>query len=211
MSKPTFIPFDPDAHVRTGVVIHAAPLDGVTTGQAGSLSHATHAEPAEKGTAKPLTNHQKWKLSELAESVYEFLRSLGELKGERLEAFRQRIAVNACGSRISHASHGDFKFIQAAFLNERGRAEAARRTLVQAQATPAKIAMHKLIDLCKQTNTPANYVHTLAVRFYKGAELHDLTAKQLWTLFYTVRNNANAKAGVGSKENRFKSKRGKAA
>jgi len=190
----SFIPFDPDSHAKTGVLLHPSPPSKETRN-------------AEKGLSRPLSNWQKWKLSELAESVYDHLRDAGELRGIQLDDWRRQVAVKACGQRISRASLGDFKHIQAAFLQERGRVDAAKRALAQAQAAPAAIAMYKLMELCRKAGTPAAYAHTLAARFYKGAELSSLTAKQLWTIFYTIQNNANAKAGIGSAANRSKNKR----
>jgi hypothetical protein len=212
MTRRAPIPFDPDA-LSQGVHVHAAPQGAAMLSELVE-SHDWHGagnDDDHKGLSKPLSNHQKWKLSELAESVYAFLRDQGLLKGEDATAYRHRIAVKACGKRISQAAHGDFKLIQAALLHERGQAEAARRALAQAAATPAVIAMHALMKLCRETGTPTHAAGTMAARFYSGAELQDLTARQLWSIFYTVRNNANAKAGVGSKANRFKSKRRKSA
>lgn len=215
MSKRPFIPFDPDA-LGGCIHVHAAPKGVTMLSQVIDQADwhgdgADDVEPCTKGMAKPLSKHQKWKLSDLAESVYAFLRAQGQLKGEDATAYRHRIAIKACGKRISQAAHGDFKLIQAALLQERGRVEAARRALAQAAATPAAIAMRAIEQLCRKTNTPASHPHTMASRFYKGAELHALTARQLWTIYYTIQNNANAKAGVGSKENRFKNKRRKSA
>lgn len=213
MTRRAPIPFDPDAH-GSAVHVHAAPQGETMLSQLIDAQdwHGTgDSHDAPRGTAKPLSNHQKWKLSDLAEAVYNYLRSQGELVGENVEGYRHRIAIKACGRRISQASHGDFKLIQAAFLKERGRVEAARRALAQAQATPQAIALHKIWELCSQTKTPTSTPHTLAARFYKGAQLGQLNTRQLWTLFYTIRNNANAKAGKGSPANRFKSKRRKSA
>lgn len=198
MSRPAPIPFDPDAFggvsaVQTALVAVSAP------------------EAAEKGSAQPLTKRQKWRLSDLAESVYLFLQRAGQIQGEDLKAWRGRIAMEACGKRISQASHGDYKLIQAALLHARGREEDARRVQIQAKATPAAIALHQLRELCRETHTPLAYAETLAKRFYKGTPLQDLTARQLWTVVYTIRNNTNAKAGVGNAANRFKSKRRKSA
>ena len=77
------------------------------------------------GTSKPLDNHAKWKLSELAERAYTLLKSRGLLAGETLEGYRRRIAIAACGKRISQASLGDRFVIQSAFLRERERAKEA--------------------------------------------------------------------------------------
>jgi hypothetical protein len=76
--------------------------------------------------------------------------------------------------------------------------------------TARTIAWHKLNELLTATKTPLSYASTLAGRFYKGASLFDLTARQLWALYYTVQNNANAAAGRGQRGNRFKSRRAKA-
>lgn len=187
----SFLPFDPDA---------------VTVSER-SRPVAVPA-PVEKGVARPLSNWQKWKLSELSGSVYEFLSGQGGLVGESAEAFRHRIAEAACGRRISAAGQGDFKRIQAAFLEARGAVEAAARARQAAAMTPLRIAVHKLWELCARTNTPRQAAQTIAGRFYKGARVEDLTTpKQVWSVFYTVQNNANAAAGVGSKANRFKSRR----
>ncbi|MHB1079792.1 MAG: hypothetical protein ACYC67_10330 [Prosthecobacter sp.] len=218
MTRRAPIPFDPDA-LGGGVLVHAAPkgetmLSEIVEAQDwhGDGNHAAAAVPAvAKGLSKPLSNHQKWKLSELAASVYSYLRSQGELAGENLKDYRQRIATQACSKRISQASHGDFMLIQAAFLHERGRIEEAKRALVKAAGTAHAIAMNALRKLCADTQTPPSHAHTMAKRFYKGAALTDLTADQVWSIFYTIRNNANAKAGVGSKANRHKNLRRKSA
>lgn len=213
MTRRAPIPFDPDA-LGGAVRVHGAVqgetmLSEVLESQDWQGESAAPVESGAKGVARPLSNRQKWLLSDLAEAVYDFLRKQGELKGEDLKSYRRRIAEKACGKRISLASHGDYKLIQAALLTERGRLAEARGALVQAAATPAAIAMNAIMKLCRDTGTPTQHAHTLAARFYKGAELTALTDKQLWTVFYTIRNNANAKAGVGQKANRFKSKRRK--
>lgn len=221
MNRPGLIPFDPDA-LGGGVHVHVAP-EGVTMlseiveaqdwhGDGGEDGEPVMVEAiCTKGLAKPLSNHQKWKLSELAASVYHYLRSQGELVGKDLKSYRRRIATQACRKRISQASHGDFMLIQAAFLHERGRIEEAKRALVKAAGTAHAIAMNALRKLCADTQTPPSHAHTMAKRFYKGAALTDLTADQVWSIFYTIRNNANAKAGVGSKANRHKNLRRKSA
>lgn len=218
MTRRAPIPFDPDA-LGGSILVSAAPkgvtmLSDVLKAQQGQGmgEPAAAAVPAgAKGLAKPLSNHQKWKLSELAAAVYHYLRSQGELVGEDLKTYRGRIATQACSKRISQASHGDFMLIQAAFLHERGRIEEAKRALVKAAGTGKAIAMNALRKLCADTNTPPRHAHTMAKRFYKGAALTDLTAEQVWSIFYTIRNNANAKAGVGSKANRHKNLRRKSA
>ena len=79
-------------------------------------------------------------------------------------------------------------------------------------ATALAIAKHKLWELCNKTHTPRHAAETIARRYNKGAGVEQLTtAKQVWCVFYTVQNNANAASGHGSAANRFKSKRRKSA
>lgn len=221
MSTRTFIPFDPDAHAASGVVVSAPPAGETMLSQVidaadwhGSGNDECGMTNAEclKGVAKPLNNHQKWKLSELAESVYVYLKRRGELAGETLDGFRRRVAIAACGQRISHASHGDYRAIQAAFIDLQQGLEVKRQQLTDREATALAIAKHKLWELCAKTHTPRQAAETIARRFYKGVGVEQLTtARQVWGVFYTVQNNASAAAGHGSAANRFKSKRRKSA
>lgn len=214
MKTRAFIPFDPDAMGgRVSVCVHPVPVDapaGCEVVEPEDLTgdHGGNGDDR-KGVSKPLTNRQKFLLSDLAKHVYAALRGRGLLVGVRLEDWRRNIAEKACGQRISRASHGDYKAIQAAFLHERGDEAGERRAMVQAQSTPQSIALYKLREMLKQTHTPLAYAETLARRFYKTGNLADLTAKQVWTLSFTIRNNASQAAGKGSAGNRFKSRRAK--
>lgn len=163
--------------------------------------------PDGPGTSRPLTRRQKWLLADLARHVFDGLVEKGKLLGVRLEDWRHHIAVKACGKRISQASLGDFKRLQAALLHEQGDIDGERRALAQAASTPQAIALFKLRELLNQTRTPTAYAETLARRFYKNGNLADLSAKQLWTLLYTIRNNANAARERGRQANRFKSRK----
>lgn len=199
-TKPRFTHFDPDAIT---VAARTLPFIGPPPAQ------DDEGEADGPGTSRPLTKRQKWLLADLARHVFDALRERGQLRGVSLEDWRHHIAVKACGQRISQASHGDYKRLQAAFLHEKGDEDGERRALVQAQSTPQGIALFKLRQTLKETNTPTAYAETLARRFYKGANLEDLTARQLWTLVFTVRNNASKTAGKGSPANRFKRRRAK--
>lgn len=191
-----FTPFDPDAiTVMVAATSPPPPPPDIVIDDDGP------------GTSRPLTKCQKWRLADLAARVYGWLRDRGQLAGVNLADWRHHIAVKACGKRISAANLGDFKRIQAAFLHEKGDAEGERRALVQAASTPQAIALFKLRECMKQTGTPPAYAETLARRFYKNGNLAELTARQLWTLLYTVRNNANKAAGKGQPGHRFKSRR----
>lgn len=196
--RPRFTTFDPDA---------------ITVAEQASACSAWQPDieiednPGGPGTSRPLTRRQKWLLADLGRHVFDGLRGEGKLVGVSLEDWRHHIAVKACGKRISQASLGDFKLLQAAFLHEWGDEEGERRALVQAASTPQAIALFKLREALKAANMPASYAETLGRRFYKNANLADLTARQLWTLLYTIRNNASKTAGKGNPDNRFKSRK----
>lgn len=197
----SYLPFDPDSIVASqNAAARFAP--------APAPAPVAKVE-APRGTARPLDNVQKWRLSALAKDVYQALRAAGVIGPETLEGFRRRIAIAGCGKRISQAAHGDFCAIQAAFLEARGAVRAAAQQRAKAASTARDIAWHKLNELLSQTKTPLSYAATLAKRFYKGASLFDLNDKQLWRLHFTIRNNTNAAAGKGRAENRFKSRRAK--
>lgn len=215
MKTRAFIPFDPDAMGgRVSVCVHPVPVDapaGCEVVEPEDLTgdNGGHGDDR-KGVSKPLTNRQKFLLSDLAKHVYAALRGRGLLVGVSLEDWRRNIAVKACGQRISRASHGDYKAIQAAFLHERGDEAGERRALVQAALTPLAIAVFKLWELCEKTRTPRHAAETISRRFWKGAGIAQLTTPhQVWCVFKTVNNNASAAAGKGSAGNRFKSRRAK--
>lgn len=212
MSAQAFIPFDPDS-IGGGVIVHAAPtgetmLSEVIAQEDWHMPEAEDGETgrpgdAERGTARPLDNVAKWRLSALAERAYGLLKSRGMLAGETLEGYRGRIAVAACGKRIRHACLGDRMKIQGAFLREMERAEEASRCAVKAQATAKDIALFKLKELCERRQFPATYAAGIAWRVFK-LTLEQCSAKQVWKVFFTITNNANKRDGKGCEDNRWK-------
>lgn len=221
MSRQAPTPFVPDQFEQAQVLpLPPAPAAGVMLSEIiaqqdwhmpeaeGGTAPAPHGRSEGPGTAKPLDKIQKWRLSDLAEHVYDFLKQRGELAGETLDGFRRRVAIAACTRRISQASHGDYKLIQAEFLKLKNRPVAAARALAQAATTAESIALFKLRESLKLHGLTEAYAEGIAQRIYKRP-LASLKHKEIWTVNYTVRNNGNAKTGKGSKANRFKSLRAK--
>lgn len=215
MNRTAPIPFDPDALGHGQGQVMARPA---ATPSAPLLSDLLAAQPATeqaapedlKGTSKPLDNRAKWQLSDLAAKTYQHLSQAGQIPaGEKLEAFRQRVSLEACGRRISHATHGDRMLIQAAFLRLRGAVHQAARAVAKAATTPLDIARHKLWETVHQLNLTPAYAESICRRFYRCEVAELRSPKQVWTILYTVRNNANAAAGRGSASNRFKSRKAK--
>ena len=197
--RPTLTPFDPDSVPSAGLMLS----DVMQT-----LPEAPAPEQA-RGTSAPLNQREKWQLSELANAAHTKLTKMGLIHGEPLAEFRQRLSVAACGKRISQASHGDRMLIQAAFLEVMGRAQQAARAQVKAATTALDIAKHSLAKQCKERGLSTEYADGIARRIYKRPVCSLTNAKEVWTVFYTVTNNANARDGKGNAANRFKSLRSK--
>lgn len=213
-SAPT--PFDPDALMQAqGLPADLAEPDLTPAPGTLMLSDLLAAEaptPAKEGpgTSTPLDNVRKARLARLARGIWQRLSHTG-LTQETEEAFRHRIALKACGRRISGAVVADFKLIQAELLTEANRTQAAARARLEAMTTGLDIARHKLAELCRQRGFPESYADGVARRIYKRPVCALNTAKEVWSVFYTLTNNANARDGKGRASNRFKSLKAKRA
>lgn len=213
--KITLTPFDPDSLAPARGWTADVVIDEVAELPPGMmLSDLLKGAPAEAapeqgpGTAAPLDKRRKWILSELAERAYKAAKPL--TPGESLKDYRGRIATAACGRRISLASVGDYKVIQAAFLHELGAAQAAARAAAQATGTARDIALWNLGKALKKHGKSEGYAEGIAARIYKRP-IAALGGKEVWTVIYTINNNANAAAGKGNADNRFKSLKAKRA
>lgn len=214
MTRRAPIPFDPDSAGGAVVVVHAAPQGELMLSQVidqadwhgDGNDHTVNGysnDDSGPGTSKPLDNKAKWRLSDLAERAFKMLDARGLLAGEKLKDYRGRIAVAACGKRISDACIGDRLKIQAAFLREMGRAEEASRVMVKAKATATDIALFKIRELCGKRSYPEGYAERIAFRIYKRP-LDQLATKEVWTVFYSINNNANKRDRKGHEANRWK-------
>lgn len=208
MSRPAPQPFDPDALARG----YAADItaDEVGTLEGGMMlsdllkQHAAELPEAGPGTSTPLDNRRKGILSQTARTVWLQLKARGAIDElETLEAFRGRVSIAACGRRIRCATVGDFKTIQAAFLREAGKPREAAKAAAKAVSTARDIAWAKLCEAIRRGNFTMAYAEGIAARVYKRA-LASLKANELWSVSYTLRNNANARDGKGKASNRFK-------
>lgn len=205
------VPFDPDSIGGAAITVHAAPTGETMLSEVIAQGdwHMAEAESAGEGpgTSRPLDKMAKWRLSGLAERAFDLLKARGLLAGEDLKGYRGRIAVAACGRRISQACLGDRMKIQSAFLHEMDRAEEAGRCAMKAMGTARDIALHKLKELCVKKQFPKAYAEGVAWRVFKMA-LEDLSAKQVWAVFFTLNNNASKRDGKGNEGNRWKKLKG---
>lgn len=201
------LPFDPDAHAaQAQATSYASPLAAVA---APALAPAED----ERGLARPIDNDAKWRLVKLAKATLKVLIEAGEAEeGTCFDTWRQAEARKATGGpSISEASVRHYRLIQAHFLDLQKKHAAAALARQKAAVAALELARNALRTELLKSGQGWHAAQTLASRFYKGTHLRDLTAKQVWSVVFTLRNNANAAAGRGKAANRFKRKRAAAA
>lgn len=166
----------------------------------------------DKGLSRPLDNETKWRLVRVAQAAWDVLMTAGKIPaGVRFEAWRKAEARKATGGvSISEASVKHEGLIQGHFLRLKGDVEAAQAAEERTAVKGLEIARNALKRTLRENRQDWQAARTIAGRFYKGTELRDLTAKQVWSVVYTLRNNASAAKGRGSKEGRFKTRKAKA-
>lgn len=169
-------PFDPDALMAAeyGSQVNPAPA---------------RPNPAPRGLSAPLNKVDKWRLSDLAARTYATLNAAGQIPaGETLAAFRHRVAIAACGRRISHATLADKTPIQSAFLRLKGDTQAAAQAIARGMSTEGDIATNALRRNLRERGLSPAYAEAIAMRVFKRA-VRDLTPKEKWQVIFTVRSN----------------------
>lgn len=197
------LPFDPDAHAAAAaqVTSYATPL--------AAAAEADRIDPAsERGLSRPLDKEAKWQLVKVAKAALRLMIEAGDLEeGTCFETWRQAEARKATGGpSISEACVRHYQLIRAHFLDLQRKHAAAAAARKKAEVAALEIARNALRTLA-QTRQDWQAAQTIASRFYKGTDLRDLSAKQVWSVVFTLRNNATAAAGRGNAANRFKRKR----
>lgn len=146
----------------------------------------------EPGTSQPLSRRQKWMLSDLAEAAWLHLGLRDQLGGEPLDTFRHRIARSVCGRRISEAVNGDYKALEARFLSLRAESARAFESALKSETEGLRIAHHKLATELRAHGLQPGYAETIASAIFKRP-LGELHTKEIWKVFYTIRNRGKAK------------------
>lgn len=154
------------------------------------IAYERHAEDVScaDGGWKPLTREEKKRLSVLAADAAK-ARGL-DLKGAALAEWRAAESIKACGVRISAATHGHWADIKAHFEKLSGKPEQALRTHLRSGDNKRRVAMYKLQAELEAKNLAMGYAEAICRTQYK-VPLAQATAKQLWCLFYTVKNRKN--------------------
>lgn len=161
--------------------------------------------------ASPLSLDQKRVISQLAASAYKAWpeREAYELinsdmaKSKCLEAWRHVEQGKAVGIQsLRECTQAHYLRLKAHFEALGGRLDKAQRTIRREASNGARIALFKLTGALREAGLDEAYAAQICRQMYR-VELGHASEKQLWNLFYTIRNRAKAKmedAGCGRQE-----------
>lgn len=156
------------------------------------ISTARHAGDGDcpDGSWKALSKEQKARLSISARKAAAVQGV--SLKSKDLVEWRHEVSIRACGVRISEATQAHWADLKAAFEDLGGQPEAAFLTQLREGDNKRRIAMWKLEKELEKKGLATGYAAAICKTQYK-IPLAQASAKQLWCLFYTVKNRRNAK------------------
>jgi hypothetical protein len=123
---------------------------------------------------------------------------LGEkVRSESADEWRHRIVSEETDGRangLTEATNADFLNIRSRIFSEMGEGGKALQDAGRADDADRELALYKLMAACQETgvNFPAYPAAIAKTQFRCG--LSSCSVKQLWNLFYTVRNRRNTKA-----------------
>lgn len=138
----------------------------------------------------PLTPKQKRYLARLARRAWQ----AAEREVGSETDFRHAEVARACGKLgLRCCTQDDFQRVRAHFLWLLGEDAAAFRAHLRAETEPRRQAEAVLRRECARAGLSLGYPAAICVRQYRCA-LADASPRQLWTLIYTVRNRARARA-----------------
>jgi hypothetical protein len=127
----------------------------------------TNTAPAtlDRGLGAKLSKGEKTHLAIEARKAYAKMEGNGATD-ESFDEFRHRIALQACGRRISEALRADYSALAAA---------------------------HKLKQALSAAGLADGYAATICLQQFKTG-IESASTKQLWSLFYTITNRGRSKA-----------------
>ena len=160
-------------------ILHTRPIPG-----------AKHAEDGKCPDAswKALSKIQKARLSMLAAKAYAF-QNIGP--AVTLAEWRREESIRACGLRISEATQAHWADLQSAFQDLAGMPGRAFATQMREGDNKRRVALHKLASELAAKGLHPSYAASICRCQYKCA-LEDASAKQIWCLYFTIKNRRNS-------------------
>jgi len=130
-----------------------------------------------RGLTCRLTNEEKTKLAIWAKQAYQRM-AAGGATDETETEFRHRLAIQACGRRISEAIRADYSALATTFLAAAGQTKRAIHSAERGETEGRRIALVKLTELLKSKGKDVSYAKPLLWNFYH-VTLEKTSAKQL--------------------------------
>jgi hypothetical protein len=154
----------------------------------------TNTAPAtlDRGLGAKLSKGEKTHLAIEARKAYAKMEGNGATD-ESFDEFRHRIALQACGRRISEALRADYSALAAAFAAIRGDTGRAFHIAQRGETEGRRIAAHKLKQALSAAGLADGYAATICLQQFKTG-IESASTKQLWSLFYTITNRGRSKA-----------------
>ena len=156
----------------------------------------------------PLTKGQKSYLSQLAARAYNRQAALARGRGEvfaggKYDALAQTAAEQkyrhdqvalACGKLgLRCCSQDDYKEVEGHFLELLGNHGAAFEAKVKAATETRRVIEYKITEVCREFGFHLSYANKICCGQNHGRGLEEVEEKQLWNVFYTIRNRGLAK------------------
>lgn len=140
----------------------------------------------------PLTNDQKATICILAQEGYD---RVGRLTGEEFDSWRHAQQEIACGrASLCTATQKDYLALRGHFRALAGHTRSALRDFVASETNDSGYARKKLRHECRAAEDviadPENYVRSIARNRFKTGDLEALSSKQIWSLVFDIRRNA---------------------
>jgi hypothetical protein len=140
-----------------------------------------------------LTNQQKQRLAILAREAYAKAPQRDRDAAD-FNDWRHEQVATACGKLgLRCASQADYKAIEAHFLQLVGQEGKALKALVRSQTEGRRQAEYKLVKECESAGFHISYAEKICWN-QNRCSLFDASEKQIWKVFFTVRNRKNGKA-----------------
>lgn len=147
----------------------------------------------ERGLSARLSNEEKRELSIAARTAWHLMRKRGAIEDTETEKeFRHRIALQACGRRVSEAIRADYGDLAAAFASMGGNVQRAMRIAERGATEGRRIALHKLQEALTSHGLHEGYAAAICQRQFR-VPLAEAATNQLWSLVFTVRNRGRSK------------------
>ena len=151
----------------------------------------------------PLSREQKKELVLLAQRAFQRLYDAGTLsESTEFDAWRHQQVLQVCErGGLREARNEDFLPLQAHFLGMLGQTAMAERRRAQADMEPRHWALAKLKQECEAATDvishPWEYACSISRARFKTPQIEELGEKQIWSLIFDIRRNAQRRRAKG--------------